>query len=190
MALMIVPQLCLSSNWIFPRFKSTSGLEYTSWLTNNALQWERSCGFDPVLMMSVLPWSIQNTWMSIPPSLLNYHLDLSPWSHAHNVFHVEKLLPAYDWDQLLFLTSDGPVANDDPVTNDLGDYYDEEYEVETLISHWYDSKGNLQYKVQSIGQDSLMIPGKHLRTYLPLLRRSKTTDDPCLMLLIPSMTPS
>ena len=78
---------------------------------------------------------------------MNYCLDLPPWSHAHNVFHVEKLLPAYDQDRLLFPTSDGAVPDKDPVTNDLGDYYEEEYEVERLVGHWYDSKGNLQYKV-------------------------------------------
>jgi len=30
------------------------------------------------------------------PSPLNYHLDLPPQSCTHDVFHVEKLLPAYD----------------------------------------------------------------------------------------------
>ena len=81
------------------------------------------------------------------PSPLNYRLDLPPRSRAHNVFHVEKLLPAYDRDRLLFPTSDGPVPDKDPVTDDLGDYYEEEYEVERLVGHRYDSKGNLQYKV-------------------------------------------
>ncbi|KAG0007696.1 hypothetical protein BGZ82_005198, partial [Podila clonocystis] len=64
------------------------------------------------------------------PSPLNYRLDLPPNSRAHDVFHVEKLLPAYDRDRNLFPTSDGPIPDDDPVTDDLGDYYEEQYKVE------------------------------------------------------------
>ncbi|KFH70465.1 hypothetical protein MVEG_03315 [Podila verticillata NRRL 6337] len=82
------------------------------------------------------------------PSPLNYRLDLPPKSRAHDVFHVEKLLPAYGRDRNLFPTADEPVLDDDPVTDDLGDYYEEEYEVEKLLAHRYDSKGNLQYKVR------------------------------------------
>ncbi len=82
------------------------------------------------------------------PSPLNYRLDLPPNSHAHDVFHVEKLLPAYGRDQLLFPTSDEPIPDDDPVTDDLGDYYKDEYDVEKLVAHRYDSKGDLQYKVR------------------------------------------
>ncbi|KAF9300506.1 hypothetical protein BG003_003180, partial [Podila horticola] len=78
-------------------------------------------------------------------------------SRAHDVFHVEKLLPAYGRDRLLFPTPDEPVPDDDPVTDDLGDYYEEEYDVEKLIAHRYDSKGDLQYKVRWLeypGQDT------------------------------------
>ena len=63
----------------------------------------------------------------------------------HDVFHVEKLLTAYGHDWHLFPTADKLIPNDDPVANDLGDYYDEQYEVEKLIGHWYDLKGNLQF---------------------------------------------
>jgi hypothetical protein len=45
------------------------------------------------------------------PLPLNYCLDLPPKSHAHNVFHVKKLLPAYGHDQNLFLTANKPVLN-------------------------------------------------------------------------------
>jgi len=82
------------------------------------------------------------------PSPLNYRLDLPPKSRAHDVFHVEKLLPAHARDQDLFPTSDEPVPDDAPVTDNLGDYYNEEYEVEKLVAHRYDSKGDLQYKVR------------------------------------------
>ncbi|KFH71187.1 hypothetical protein MVEG_01489 [Podila verticillata NRRL 6337] len=82
------------------------------------------------------------------PSPLNYRLDLPPQSRAHDVFHVEKLLPAYGRDRHLFPTTDIPIPDDDPVTNDLGDYYEEEYDVDKLVAHRYDSKGNLQYKVK------------------------------------------
>ena len=41
-------------------------------------------------------------------SPLNYRLDLPPRSHAHDVFHVEKLLPAYGRDRYLFPTADVP----------------------------------------------------------------------------------
>jgi hypothetical protein len=82
---------------------------------------------------------------------LNYCLDLPPRSHAHDIFHVKKLLPTYECDWYLFLISDNPVPDDDPITNDLGDYYDEKYEVKKLITHWYDSKGDLQYKVKWSG---------------------------------------
>ena len=34
------------------------------------------------------------------------------------------LLPAYIHDQLLYLTSDKPIPDEDPVTDNLGDYYD------------------------------------------------------------------
>ena len=78
---------------------------------------------------------------------LNYHLDLPPKSCAHDIFHVKKLLPAYGHNQNLFRMADKPVLNDEPVTDDLGDYYKEEYEVKKLLAHHYDSKGNLQYKV-------------------------------------------
>ena len=80
--------------------------------------------------------------------LLNYCLDLPPKSHAHDVFHVKKLLPAYGHNQLLFPNSSEPVPDDDPVTNDLGNYYEEEYYVKKLVAHHYDSNGALQYKVQ------------------------------------------
>lgn len=91
------------------------------------------------------------------PSPLNYHLDLPPKSHAHDVFHVEKLLPAYGCDWLLFPTPNEPVPNNDPVTDNLGDYYEEEYDVEKLVAHHYNSKGELQYKVWWLeypGQDT------------------------------------
>lgn len=65
------------------------------------------------------------------PSLLNYHLDLPPQSHAHDVFHVKKLLLAYEHDWHLFPTSNDLVPDDNPVADDLGDYYDEEYEVKS-----------------------------------------------------------
>ncbi|KAG0006779.1 hypothetical protein BGZ81_005291, partial [Podila clonocystis] len=61
------------------------------------------------------------------------------------------LLPAYDRDRDLFPTSDEPIPDDDPVTDDLGDYYEDDYEVEKLVAHRYDSKGNLQYKVHWSG---------------------------------------
>lgn len=82
------------------------------------------------------------------PTPLNYRLDLPPGSLTHNVFHVEKLLPAFDRDPNLFPNSDEPVPDVDPITDDLGEYYDKEYEVEKLVSHRYDSKGHLQYKVR------------------------------------------
>jgi hypothetical protein len=84
-------------------------------------------------------------------SPLNYRLSLPPNSLAHDVFHVEKLLPAYSRDQDLFPTSDDPVPDDTPVSDNLGDYYNEEYEVEKLIAHRYDLQGNLQYKVRWSG---------------------------------------
>ncbi|KAG0083160.1 hypothetical protein BGZ93_001996 [Podila epicladia] len=34
------------------------------------------------------------------------------------------------------------------MSSTVGDYYEEEYEVEKLVMHCYDSKGNLQYKVK------------------------------------------
>jgi hypothetical protein len=82
------------------------------------------------------------------PTPLNYQLDLPPGSLTHDVFHVEKLLPAFDRDPNLFPNADEIVPDDDPVTDDLGKYYDKEYEVEKLVSHRYDSKGHLQYKVR------------------------------------------
>jgi hypothetical protein len=85
------------------------------------------------------------------PSPLNYRLSLPPNSRAHDVFHVEKLLPAHSRDQDLFPTSDDPVPDDTPVSDNLGDYYNEEYEVEKLITHRYDPQGNLQYKVRWSG---------------------------------------
>jgi hypothetical protein len=47
----------------------------------------------------------------------------------------------------LFLTSDKSIPDDDPVSDDLGDYYKDECDIEKLVAHCYDSKGNLQYKV-------------------------------------------
>jgi len=82
------------------------------------------------------------------PSPLNYRLDLPPNSQVHDVFHVEKLLPAHVRDPELFPTADEPVPDDEPVTDDLGTYYDEEYEVEKLVAHRFDSNNNLQYKVR------------------------------------------
>lgn len=85
------------------------------------------------------------------PSPLNYRLDLPPGSKAHDVFHVEKLLLAHERDQELFPTSDEPIPDDSPITDDLGDYYEDEYEVQKLLAHRFDSKGNLQYKVRWLG---------------------------------------
>ena len=85
------------------------------------------------------------------PTPLNYRLDLPPGSRISNTFHVEKLLPAYDRDPALFPTADDPVPDDEPVTDDLGIYYDKEYEVERLVSHHFDSHGQLQYKVRWSG---------------------------------------
>ena len=85
------------------------------------------------------------------PSPLNYRLDLPPKSRAHDVFHVEKLLPCYDRDPVLFPMADDPMPDDEPVTDDLGDYYEQEYEVERLVSHRYDTEGNLQYQVRWSG---------------------------------------
>ena len=82
------------------------------------------------------------------PSPLNYRLDLPPKSRVHDVFHVEKLLPAYSRDRLLFPTSDEPIPDEDPVSDDLGAYYQKEYDVERLVTCRYDSKGNLQYRVK------------------------------------------
>jgi hypothetical protein len=48
----------------------------------------------------------------------------------------------------LFPNANELIPNDDPVTDDLGDYYEEEYEVKKLVAHRYNSKGNLQYKVK------------------------------------------
>jgi len=69
------------------------------------------------------------------PSPLNYRLDLPPQSRAHDVFHVEKLLPAYGRNRCLFPNADKPIPDDNPVTDDLGDYYEEEYEVEKSVAH-------------------------------------------------------
>jgi hypothetical protein len=48
----------------------------------------------------------------------------------------------------LFPNADKPIPDDDPVTDNLGDYYEEEYEVKKLVAHQYNLKGNLQYKVK------------------------------------------
>jgi hypothetical protein len=85
------------------------------------------------------------------PSPLNYQLDLPPGSRAHDVFHVEKLLPAHERDQELFPTSDEPLPDDSPVTDDLGDYYEAQYEVEKILAHRFNSKSELQYKVRWAG---------------------------------------
>ena len=50
---------------------------------------------------------------------LNYHLDLPPQSHSHDVFHVKKLLHAYSHDQDLFPYADEPAPDDNPVADDL-----------------------------------------------------------------------
>ncbi|KAF9405091.1 hypothetical protein BGZ94_003764 [Podila epigama] len=81
-------------------------------------------------------------------SFLGETVDEDGNSRAHDVFHVEKLIPAHDRDPKVFPYADKHESDQDPIEDDIGDYYDEEYEVEKIVSHRFDSRKRLQLKIR------------------------------------------
>jgi len=109
---------------------------------------------------------------------------------------VEKLLLAYPRDPDLFPASDESVVDNAPITDDLGDYYEEEHEVERLLAHRFDPNGKLQYRVRWYGftkeHDTWQIPDDiasapdELQKYQKTLNRvARTKRDAALKAMDP-----